>query len=56
MDYTRLNLAVQYNIPAEDIDYLGSGTHEEMESQRKACRSDERRGRKSKSPADRSAG
>jgi hypothetical protein len=28
---TRLNLAVQYNLPPDDIDYLGSGTPEEME-------------------------
>jgi predicted RNase H-like nuclease (RuvC/YqgF family) len=32
---TRLNLAVQYNLPPDDIDYLGSGTPEEMEARAK---------------------
>lgn len=29
--YARLELAVQYNIPPEDIDLIGSGTREEMD-------------------------
>jgi hypothetical protein len=30
--YTRLELAVQHNIPPDDIDLIGSGTREEMEA------------------------
>ena len=30
--YTRLELAVQYNIPPDDIDLIGSGSREEMEA------------------------
>ena len=30
--YTRLELAVQYNIPPDDIDLIGSGTREEMDA------------------------
>lgn len=30
--YTRLEMAVQYNIPPDDIDLIGSGSREEMEA------------------------
>jgi hypothetical protein len=30
--YTRMEVAVQYGIPKEDIDFIGSGTREEMDS------------------------
>ena len=30
--YARLELAVQYNIPPDDIDLIGSGTREEMDA------------------------
>lgn len=30
--YTRLELAVQFNIPPDDIDLIGSGSREEMEA------------------------
>lgn len=30
--YSRLELAVQYNIPPDDIDLIGSGTREEMDA------------------------
>jgi hypothetical protein len=33
--YTRLELAVQYKIPREDINLIGSGTREEMEANAK---------------------
>lgn len=33
--YTRLELAVQYSIPPDDIDLIGSGTREEMDARAK---------------------
>lgn len=33
--FTRLELAVQHNIPPEDIDLIGSGTREQMEANAK---------------------
>lgn len=30
--YTRMEVAVQYGIPPDDIDFIGSGTREEMDS------------------------